>query len=39
MEQNSLLSMKIALRMLREAKNKDFKGCLESELNVGLNKI
>lgn len=39
MEQNSMLSMKIALKMLRDAKNKDYRGVLETELNVSLNKI
>lgn len=34
-----MLSMKIALKMLRNAKNQDFKGILESEMNVALNKI
>jgi len=31
--------MKIALRMIREAKNLDFKGAIQSEINVSLNKI
>ena len=39
MNNNSLLSMKISLKMLRDARNKDFKGCLDSEINVGLNII
>jgi hypothetical protein len=39
MDANSMLSMKITLKMLREARNKDFKGAFETELNVGLNKI
>lgn len=39
MEHNSTLSMKIALKMLRQARNLDYKGCLELEINVALNKI
>lgn len=39
MKQNSLLSMKIALKMMRDAKNKDYKSALETEFNVALNKI
>jgi len=39
MQKNSMLSMKIALKMLREAKNKDYKGALATEFNVALNKI
>ncbi len=39
MEANSMLSMKITLKMLRDARNKDYKGSFETELNVGLNKI
>jgi phage tail sheath gpL-like len=39
MNNNSELSMKIALRMVREAKNLDFKGALKNEINVSLNKI
>lgn len=39
MEANSMLSMKISLKMIRDARNKDYKGALETELNVGLNKI
>lgn len=39
MSQNSTLSMKLALRMLRQARNLDFKGCLQNEINVALNKI
>lgn len=34
-----MLSMKITLKMLRDARNKDYKGAFETELNVGLNKI
>ena len=39
MEANSMLSMKIALRMIREAKNKCFGDVLRMEMNVALNKI
>ncbi len=39
MEANSELSMKIALKMIRDAKNLDFKGALQNEINVALNKI
>lgn len=39
MQTNSMLSMKIALKMLRESKSLDFKGCLLNEINVSLNKI
>lgn len=39
MQTNSELSMKLALRMIREAKNLDFKGVLKNEINVALNKI
>lgn len=39
MNSNSLLSMKLALKMLRDAKNLDYKGCLQNELNVALNKV
>lgn len=38
-QQNSTLSMKLALKMLRQARNLDFKGCLLNEINVALNKI
>lgn len=31
--------MKLALKMLRNAKNQDFRGVLESEINIALNKI
>ena len=34
-----MLSMKIALKMIREARNKDFKGAMETEIIVALNKI
>lgn len=34
-----MLAMKVTLRLLREAKIKDYRGTLESELNVALNKI
>ena len=39
MEANSMLSMKIALRLVREAKNKCFGDALRAEMNVALNKI
>ncbi len=39
MSKNSMLSMKLALKMVRDAKNLDYKGCLENEVNVSLNKI
>jgi hypothetical protein len=39
MQQNSQLSMKLALKLLRDARNLDFKGALKNELNVALNKI
>lgn len=39
MNQNSTLSMKLALKMIRQARNLDFKGCLKNEINVALNKI
>jgi Enoyl-CoA hydratase/isomerase len=39
MEGNSTLSMKLALKMIRQARNLDFKGCLTNEINVALNKI
>lgn len=39
MNANSMLSMKITLKMLRDARNKDYKGAFETELNVGINKI
>jgi hypothetical protein len=31
--------MKLALKMIRQARNLDFKGCLKNEINVALNKI
>jgi hypothetical protein len=31
--------MKIALKMMRDAKNLDYKGCLQNEFNAALNKI
>jgi len=34
-----MLSMKLALKMLRNARNLDYKGCMMMEINVGLNKI
>jgi enoyl-CoA hydratase/carnithine racemase len=39
MTSNSQLSMKLALKMVREARNLDYKGSLEQEINVALNKI
>jgi len=39
MQSNSMLSMKLALKMLRESRNLDYKGNLQMELNVALNKI
>ena len=39
MAKNSMLSMKLALKMVRQAFNLDFKGCLRNEINVALNKI
>jgi hypothetical protein len=39
MEANSMLSMKIALKMVRIAKNMCFRDALNMELNVALNKI
>ena len=39
MEANSELSMKLALKMIRDAKNLDYKGALQNEINVALNKI
>lgn len=38
MEANSMLSMKLALKMLREARNLGFGEVLKMELNVALNK-
>ena len=34
-----MLSMNLALSMIRKAKNLDYKGILEMELNVAFNKI
>lgn len=39
MDANSTLSMKIALKLLRDARSLDFKGALQNEINVALNKI
>ena len=39
MGNNSTLSMKLALRLLRDARSLDFKGALRNEVNVALNKI
>jgi hypothetical protein len=39
MAANSTLSMKLALKMIRDARNLDFKGALQNEINVGLNKM
>jgi enoyl-CoA hydratase len=39
MECNSMLSMKLALKMLREAKNKSYGDILKMEMNVALNKV
>jgi hypothetical protein len=39
MEANSMLSMKIALKMLRKAKNMDYGQILRMEHNVALNKV
>lgn len=39
MESNSMTSMKIALKMLREARNMCFGEVLKMELNVALNKV
>jgi hypothetical protein len=39
MDKNSMLSMKLALKMVRDARNLDYKGCLKNEINVALNKI
>lgn len=39
MSKNSKQSMQLALAMLRKAKNLDYKGCLEMELNVGFNRL
>jgi hypothetical protein len=39
MQSNSELSMKLALKLVRDARNLDFKGALTNEMNVALNKI
>jgi hypothetical protein len=39
MEKNSMLSMNLALRMIRKAVNLDYKGSLQMELDVTFNKI
>ena len=39
MAANSELSMKLALKMLRQSRGSDFKGSLMTEINVALNKI
>jgi enoyl-CoA hydratase len=39
MEANSLLSMKIALKMLRRARSMPYAEVLQMELNVALNKV
>jgi hypothetical protein len=39
MEKNSILSMNLALKMIRKAVNLDYKGTLQMELDVALNKI
>jgi hypothetical protein len=39
MESNSMTSMKVALKMLRQARNKCFGEVLKMELNVALNKV
>ena len=39
MEANSMLSMKLALKMIRKAKNMCFRDALQMELNVTLNKV
>ena len=39
MENNSMLSMQLALQMMRRARNLDYKGCMQMELDVGVNKI
>jgi hypothetical protein len=39
MKKNSMTSMKLALRMLRNANNMDYEQCLKMELNVAFNKI
>jgi len=39
MEANSMTSMKLALQMLRKAKNMDYHQCLKMELDVCFNRI
>jgi len=39
MKANSPLSMELALRMLRQAKNLDYKGAMRMELDVAFNMI
>lgn len=39
MEANSMISMKVALRMMRKAQNMAYGEVLQMELNAGLNKI
>ena len=39
MEANSMLSMKLALKMIRMAKNMCFRDALNMELNVAFNKV
>lgn len=39
MEANSMLSMKLALKMIREAQNMDYGQVMKMELNVALNKV
>lgn len=39
MNQNSMLAMKATLQMMRKARSLDYKGCLQQEINVSLNKI
>ena len=39
MERNSMLSMSLALKMVRKAVNLDYKGTLQMELDVAFNKI
>lgn len=39
MERNSMISMKLALIMLRKATNFDYRKAMELELTVAFNKI
>ncbi len=39
MNENSLMSMKLTLKLLREARSSDYKGCLQKEINLALNII